>query len=218
MTGVDTAYKYAMIGHGDQPGDVDSGNTVSGDLTLRVGGHAGVGSAFIGHQIDADGTYSSGNTYVGVGGTLTTDATSQFTSADYDSGNNTGELRIYLISDTADAVDSSATLNGVEHGPLPAPNNQGNYSFGDGAYDGSPTELVANVNYYTLAVLDEESLLAVLDEKSLLLVEAGKPFTDRKIAAESIVGEACIESQESAYGIPILTSAQSHEQNGCSNQ
>ncbi|MCP3687631.1 MAG: hypothetical protein GY784_04380, partial [Gammaproteobacteria bacterium] len=168
MTGVDTAYKYAMIGHGDQPGDVDSGNTVSGDLTLRVGGNADLENAFIGHQIDADGTYSSGNTYVGVVGTLTTDEYSQFTSANYSSG---GELRIYLVSDTADAVDSSATLNGFAHGAATTPNNQGDYSFGGGAYDGSPTELTANVNYYTLAGLYNYSV--GLDEANAIILALG---------------------------------------------
>ncbi|MCP3676000.1 MAG: hypothetical protein GY829_16250, partial [Gammaproteobacteria bacterium] len=102
LTGVNTTYKYAMIGHGDEPNsnNDDDGFEVSGNLMLRVDGNADLENAFIGHQIDSDGTYSSGNTYVGVTGTLTTDEFSQFTSADYDSGTNTGELRIYLLEDT----------------------------------------------------------------------------------------------------------------------
>ncbi len=140
LTGRSTAAEYARIGHGDELGDSDAGNTVMGDVTVRVLGDAGVENATIGHQIDPDGSYTGGNTYLGVAGTLTADANSQFRSALAAQG---GELRIYLTDPANDLVDTAATLNGVAHGGSQAPNSQGSHLFGQGPY-------TAEFSYYTL--------------------------------------------------------------------
>jgi hypothetical protein len=136
LTGQDiTDDRYALIGHGDDPGDWDNGNTVSGDLTLQVGGNLTLANAFLGHQIDPDGTYTSGNTFVGVGTeamqqSLTADAGSSFTSAPL----GTGELRFYIFDEANNQIAAGASLNGS---PAPglgmADNKQGLFSFWCGA-------------------------------------------------------------------------------------
>ena len=150
VTGQNTTDRYAIIGHGDQPGDGDSGNTVAGDVMLRIGGDATLTNAFLGHQIDNDGTYTSGNTFVGVLGDLSSDAASQFNSA---RDTNNGELRIYLLSPANDLVDSATKLNAIAHGGTTAPNNQGTFAFGDGPYNVPGTDVLAEFNYYTLSAL-----------------------------------------------------------------
>ncbi|MEM6884379.1 MAG: hypothetical protein AAF571_05050 [Verrucomicrobiota bacterium] len=142
LTGVDTIDQYAIIGHGDQPGDGDLGDTVSGTVSVLVSGNATLSNAFMGHQIDADGTYTSGNTFVGVGGDLTADAASQFNSAL--GGAGMGELRVYLLG--SDNVNAATLFNGTAHGAVPFPNNQGTFSFGEGPY----APVTGNFAYYGL--------------------------------------------------------------------
>ena len=79
----------------------------------RKGEAATLTNAFIGHQIDGDGTYTSGNTFVGVGGDLTSDANSRFNSAPNGSG---GELRIYVGTAANDLIDTNTLMNGAVHG------------------------------------------------------------------------------------------------------
>ena len=140
LTGQDTVERYAIIGHGDDPGNSDAGNTVSGDILVRVGDEANLTGAFIGHLIDPDGTYTSGNTFIEVVNSLTTDDASAFNSALDAAG---GELRIYIGDVAADNVDPDTLLNGVAHGLAQAPNNQGAFAFGDGPY-------VPDFSYYTI--------------------------------------------------------------------
>ena len=152
--GPDTDSQYALIGHGDEPGDGDAGDTVSGDVFVRVGGSATLTGGFIGHRIDG-GTYESGRTVIGVNGVLTADADSAFNSAPQANG---GELRIYLGSLAGDLVDPAALLNGTPHGGDQGPNDQGAFGFALGPYvpntavDGGPT-VDGNFAYYTLATL-----------------------------------------------------------------
>ncbi len=167
LTGQHATERYALIGHGDDIGDsddnFDDGNTVGGDVTVRVGGAAQLANAFLGHLIDVNGTYTDGDTYFGVDGVLTADASSGFNSATEANG---GELRIYLVSAASDAVNAAALLNGVAHGGDPAPNNQGPYAFGLGTYAPGTVRASApagggavagNFAYYTLdAVLPPE--------------------------------------------------------------
>ncbi len=141
LTGLDTTDQYALIGHGDDLGDGDAGNTVGGNVFVRVGGTAALTNAFIGHLMDGDGT-ATGNTFIGVGTALTTDAASQLNSAP------TGQLRIYLASPAGDLVNAATLLNGTAHGATPAPNNQGQALFGAGPY----APAVGNFAYYTLDV------------------------------------------------------------------
>ncbi len=149
LTGQDTVDQYAVLGHGDRPGDTDgdAGNTVSGNVTVRVGGTAALTNAFIGHLIDGNGTYTGGNTIVGAGIQLTADAASRFNSAPQGNG---GELRIYVASAAADGVNAAALLNGVAHGAARAPNNQGQFAFGTGPYNVSAAP--GNFAYYTLPI------------------------------------------------------------------
>ncbi len=147
LTGQDVATilgQYAVLGHGNEFGsfDSDAGQGVSGDVMVRVGGAATLTDAFIGHMTDDDTLYTSGNTFVGVGALLTTDAASALNSA------ASGELRIYLGSVAADAVDPAALLNGVAHEAAQAPNNQGAFAFGSGPY--APDLTRGNFAYYTL--------------------------------------------------------------------
>ena len=146
MTGQDTATRYAQIGHGDELGDSDSGSTVDGNVTLRIGGALTLTNAFIGHKIDGDGTYTGGNTFIGVAGLLTADAASTFNSA---SPANGGELRFYLTSTANDAVNAATLLNGTAHGATAAPNNQGQFAFGTGPYVPNPS-VAGNFAYYTI--------------------------------------------------------------------
>ncbi|MEM6885818.1 MAG: filamentous hemagglutinin N-terminal domain-containing protein, partial [Verrucomicrobiota bacterium] len=127
LTGVD-ADQYAWIGHGDDRGDGDAGNTVSGDVIVVGRGGITLTEAAIGHQIDVDGTYTSGDTLVGTEGNLIADAGSRFDSAP------TGELRIYVSDAASDQVDGATLLNGVMHGAVTLPNNQGSFAFGSGPY------------------------------------------------------------------------------------
>ncbi len=153
LAGLNTTDRYALIGHGDNPGDGDAGNTVSGDVFVRVGGTAALTNAFIGHLIDNDGTYTAGRTFIGVDGLLTTDALSQFNSAPRGNG---GELRIYLLALANDGVNPAALLNGVAHGAAQGPNNQGLFPFAAGPYapgtavGGGPV-VDGNFAYYLLS-------------------------------------------------------------------
>ena len=126
LTGQNTIYQYALIGHGDELGEIDSGEAVAGDIFLRIGGDINLTNAFIGHLIDMDGSYTSGNTFIGTN-SLTTDANSQFFSAP------TGELRFY-VNVPNDNVNPATLLKGTPHGPTIFLNNQGLYSFGLGPY------------------------------------------------------------------------------------
>ena len=142
--------RYALIGHGDHPGDSDAGNTVSGDVMVRTAGNTTLVNAFIGHLIDPDGTYTSGNTFIGVGSfaggpeLLTADANSGFFSAP------TGQLRFYIPGPLSNQIAAGASLNGTPApGPGITPNAQGVYAFGLGPYN-----LVdpGNFAFYTLPV------------------------------------------------------------------
>ena len=147
LTGADGIGQYAIIGHGDDPGDPDAGDSVSGDITIRVNGNVDMKHAVIGHLIGSAGSYSSGNTWIGVAGTLTADAGSAFFSRpDYDATAGDGELRIYLDEAGDDNVDALAQFNGTAHGTGQAPNNQGQYLFGNGPY--APAR--GNFAYYTM--------------------------------------------------------------------
>ncbi|MEO0454355.1 MAG: filamentous hemagglutinin N-terminal domain-containing protein, partial [Verrucomicrobiota bacterium] len=81
LTGAGGADRYARIGHGDQVGNGDT-NTVSGDIRLVVASDLSLNDANtqIGHQTDA-GTYTSGDTVIGVGRTFTAAAGSRLDSA-----------------------------------------------------------------------------------------------------------------------------------------
>ena len=142
LTGVNTTRQYALVGHGDEPEAVDQNNTVAGNVSLRAGGNVTLTNAFLGHLIDNNGTYTSGNTLLGVRGDLTADANSQVFSA---APAQNGELRFYVGG--LDLVDSNTLLNGVAHGGTPFPNNQGNFAFGAGPYIPAPN---TNFAYYSL--------------------------------------------------------------------
>jgi mucin-19 len=141
VAGLNATNINAIIGHGDET-DSDSGDTVSGDVLLRISGNASLTNAFIGHQIDADGTYTSGNTYFGVLGNLAANAASQLNSAP--GGSPNGELRIYLGGD--DDVDAITQLNGTFHGVTDFPNDHGRHVFGTGPY----APVTGNFAYYHL--------------------------------------------------------------------
>ena len=143
LTGVNTTRQYALVGHGDEPEALDQNNTVAGNVSLRAGGNVTLTNAFLGHLIDNGGTYTSGNTLLGVRGDLTADANSQVFSAD---PAQNGELRFYVGGQ--DLVNSSTLLNGVAHGGTPFPNNQGNFAFGAGPYNPA---LNTNFVYYNPA-------------------------------------------------------------------
>jgi len=133
LVGVDLD-QYARIGHGDENGNSDAGFSVEGDVSVRTTSSLTLTQAEIGHQIDADGTYTSGNTFIGVGTvggteTLTADAASRFDSAPG------GELRFYIPSAASNQIAAGAFLNGTAaSGPGIIPNNQGEYNFGEGPY------------------------------------------------------------------------------------
>ncbi|MCP3881184.1 MAG: hypothetical protein GY701_22750, partial [Sulfitobacter sp.] len=154
LTGQDVTDQYALIGHGDEPGDDDTGHTVSGDVMVKVARDADLTKAFIGHLTDEAPAvgYTSGNTFVGVGRNITSDADSQFNSAP---DANSGELRIYVGTAANDLIDTNTSMNGTLHGGSPAPNNQGQYAFGSGPYSpgvsgvGGAT-VAGEFNYYTL--------------------------------------------------------------------
>ncbi len=154
---------YAIIGHGDRVGGSDAGETVSGDINLRVGGNATLTNAFVGHLVDNDGTYTSGNTYLGVRGDLNTNAGSQFFSAP-PTGN--GELRFYVAGN--DLVSPATLLNGVAHGGTPFPNDQGNFGFGAGPYSPAVGTNFAyyhqpnNIFNYDVDATDAANILAAL--------------------------------------------------------
>ena len=147
LTGVNTTIQYALVGHGDEPEDLgqDQNNTVAGDVSLRAGGNVTLTNAFLGHLIDNNGTYTSGNTLLGVRGDLTADANSQVFSA---APAQNGELRFYVAGD--DLVNANTLLNGVAHGGTPFPNDQGKFGFGDGPYTADPAN-DGNFAYYGLA-------------------------------------------------------------------
>ncbi len=140
LTGLDVIDQYALIGHGDEPGDGDASHTVSGDVSIRTSGNTTLTNAFIGHLVDPDGSYTSGNTFIGLAGGLTADAASAFTSAP------ASDLRFYVAGN--DNVNALTLLNGVAHGAAPYPNNQGSYAFGTGPYVPAAG---TNFAYYTLA-------------------------------------------------------------------
>ncbi|MDF1659551.1 MAG: hypothetical protein P1U58_18180, partial [Verrucomicrobiales bacterium] len=133
LVGVDLD-QYARIGHGNHNGNSDAGFSVEGDVSVRTTSSLTLTQAEIGHQIDADGTYTSGNTFIGVGTaggteTLTADAASRFDSAPG------GELRFYIPSAASNQVAAGAFLNGTAAtGPGITPNTQGEYAFGEGPY------------------------------------------------------------------------------------
>ncbi|MEX0866306.1 MAG: hypothetical protein WD030_03040, partial [Pirellulales bacterium] len=142
LLGRNASDSYALIGHGDEPGDGDAGHQVSGNVTLSVGEGASLTNAFIGHLIDPNGTYTSGNTHIAVGtanyaGSNTTDALisdsrSQITSAP------DGELRLYLPRRSSFQMADGATLNGTDVNTFndftPFPNEQGGHQPFEGGY------------------------------------------------------------------------------------
>ncbi|MFK5924515.1 MAG: filamentous hemagglutinin N-terminal domain-containing protein [Verrucomicrobiota bacterium] len=135
LTGGNVTDSYALIGHGDQPGDGDAGRAVSGDVMVRTGGNTTLTNAFIGHLIDGDGSYTSGDTFIGVGTVagperLIANANSGFFSAP------TAQLRFYIPSSSSNQIAAGASLNGtLAPGPGIIPNNQGVYAFGLGPYN-----------------------------------------------------------------------------------
>jgi|GEM_PF-2606156 len=140
---VDVVGKFGRIGHGD------AGDTADGDVTVRVAGDATLHAAFIGHQT-GQGGYTSGSTVIGVGGPLTADEFSSFTSSPFDPADSPdGNLRIYLRNVDSDGVDESALLNRAKHGAGKAPRLvAGENAFGEGPYpdpSGGP-----NFAYYTM--------------------------------------------------------------------
>ncbi len=150
LSSLNTTNQYALIGNGDELGDVDAVNAVSGDVRVRTGGSATlVNNAFIGNLIDPDGSYTSGNTFIGVGSIggselLTADANSGFFSAP------TGQLRFYIPGVLNNQIAAGASLNGtLASGPGITPNAQGLYTFGLGPYS-----LVdpGNFAFYTLGI------------------------------------------------------------------
>ncbi|MEM6601900.1 MAG: hypothetical protein AAF649_10985, partial [Verrucomicrobiota bacterium] len=144
LTGINDV-RYARIGHGDEAGDSDAGDTVSGDVMVQARGDVELTFAQIGHEVDADGGYTSGNTYIGAVGNLVADADSEFRSAlDADGG----ELRLYLGG--SDNVNAAALLNGVAHGGTAFPNNQGAFGFGEGPYNVPGADVAGEFNYYNL--------------------------------------------------------------------
>jgi hypothetical protein len=155
LTGVNTTRQYAVVGHGDEPEDVgqDQNNTVAGDVSLRAGGNVTLTNAFLGHLIDNNGTYTSGNTSLGVRGDLTADANSQVFSA---APAQNGELRFYVGGQ--DLVNSNTLLNGVAHGGAPFPNNQGNFAFGAGPYNPAPN---TNFAYYRVTIEDRSFIVTI---------------------------------------------------------
>ena len=121
LTGMDSSTRYAIIGHGDEPGDGDdAGNQVNGNITIRTGESISLTNAFIGHIIDSDGSYNGGKTHIAIGqndysannttATLTTDTNSRFFSAAAADG---GELRFYLPTHDSWNANGSARLNGT---------------------------------------------------------------------------------------------------------
>ena len=153
LTGVNTTRQYALVGHGDEPEALDQNNTVAGNVSLRAGGNVTLTNAFLGHLIDNGGTYTSGNTLLGVRGDLTADANSQVFSA---APAQNGELRFYVGGQ--DLVNSSTLLNGVAHGGTPFPNNQGNFAFGAGPYNPAPN---TNFAYYMVTIEDRSFIVTI---------------------------------------------------------
>ena len=153
LTGVNTTRQYALVGHGDEPEALDQNNTVAGNVSLRAGGNVTLTNAFLGHLIDNNGTYTSGNTLLGVRGDLTADANSQVFSA---APAQNGELRFYVGGQ--DLVNSNTLLNGVAHGGTPFPNNQGNFAFGDGPYNPAPN---TNFAYYMVTIEDRSFIVTI---------------------------------------------------------
>ncbi|MEM6601270.1 MAG: filamentous hemagglutinin N-terminal domain-containing protein, partial [Verrucomicrobiota bacterium] len=126
----------AGIGHSAQP---RSSGTLeaTGDVMVQVDGNITMDRAAIGHANDT----TSGNTFIGVEGDITTTANAEFSSALAADG---GELRLYVGG--SDLVNTAATLNGIAHGDDPLPNNQGDFAFGTGTY-------TAEFSYYAAQTL-----------------------------------------------------------------
>ncbi|MEM7009962.1 MAG: filamentous hemagglutinin N-terminal domain-containing protein, partial [Verrucomicrobiota bacterium] len=132
--------RFGGIGNGDQMGDDDTGQTVSGDINLRVGNDFRAMSGIIGNRVDPSGIQTTGNTYVGVSQALfTTEGAGQllFDANTIFSSEAAGELRFYVPKALNYQGAAGALLNGVA-GPAPGtdplPNDQGMFPFGLGGY------------------------------------------------------------------------------------
>ncbi len=119
---------FATIGHGDAPGNDDTGKSVAGDVTVSGSKNVSITKGHIGHVIDAGGTYASGSTMVYAGladfsednpdrgeddyhqpYTMVADADSKFVSAGFADG---GRLGFYVPDVTQYQIDTAASLNG----------------------------------------------------------------------------------------------------------
>ncbi|MCE9608249.1 MAG: hypothetical protein K8U03_25470, partial [Planctomycetia bacterium] len=145
LAGVATGDRYSAIGHGDQPGNDDTGDAVGGDVTLRIGQGADLTTAFIGHLIDASGVYFSGKTYISVGtgnyvGTNQTDALVSDAASRINSAANAGggQLRFYLPQRSSFQMADGTLVNGIDVATFksssPLANTQGVFSPFNGPY------------------------------------------------------------------------------------
>ncbi|WP_218933505.1 beta strand repeat-containing protein [Rubripirellula lacrimiformis] len=142
---------FATIGHGDAPGNDDTGKSVAGDVTVSGSKNVSITKGHIGHMIDAGGTYASGSTMVYAGLSdfsednpdrdvddfhqpyiMISDAESEFVSAAFA---DDGKLGFYVPDVSQFHIDPDASLNGG-HATGSVPTNYGGPSDPNNDYAG----------------------------------------------------------------------------------